>query len=584
MSYLNTPRLTFAGKFQADPSTVNNDVTHFDNANFKPSYQEYGPGATNGWWNPDGTGNWRFIDCVVTSVTYKDGSSTSDPALDPVIGMSIMDANTRVAGKIVDLDPQQQSVSELWGLIVRIWDGEKNLMKSNFKPIAFNNIWWIRSLTQQADGGASAAYQSVLRNIEWSDAITASRYLRELKETSPDELSIKFNVDMYMGDHTKASFTLGRIVGGIGPAHINEPRHFVMGRQLFPILTYNSNIPGYLPLSGDKGNIYFATAIVEKDLKRIVLDLGNSLQTTGINGTIAESRKLMLAVRKGTADYEILGPINYSSVGWYESSGGLVQIDIDENQVADALAYPLAVVVQNSDYSITSLLNEVTDYVRADNFVYRLDPGESATINLYASRLGNPLQDQTINYQQQNNLIAIMGQTSPNGPDTGTPDTVLSFNTSSQTDENGKTSVLISAGDPQNPRGYVDGQVYALAYNINGQPSENFDPPPQELIGINPNDFVSVLVHDSVDPSVIAAPTWDNLQPIMQQYANLYPLMSKGIFNLANKEVVDQNAVLLKFAFGLPIEDPNYMPATRDLSGGNKQMILNYLDAVIKQA
>ncbi len=30
MSYLGYPRLHFSGRFQADPSTVNNDPAHFD--------------------------------------------------------------------------------------------------------------------------------------------------------------------------------------------------------------------------------------------------------------------------------------------------------------------------------------------------------------------------------------------------------------------------------------------------------------------------------------------------------------------------------------------------------------------------
>jgi hypothetical protein len=38
MSYLNALRLHFAGQFQANPSTVNNDPGHFDNATFQPSY------------------------------------------------------------------------------------------------------------------------------------------------------------------------------------------------------------------------------------------------------------------------------------------------------------------------------------------------------------------------------------------------------------------------------------------------------------------------------------------------------------------------------------------------------------------
>lgn len=35
MSYLNAVRLHFSGSFQADVSTVNNDVRHFDVANFQ---------------------------------------------------------------------------------------------------------------------------------------------------------------------------------------------------------------------------------------------------------------------------------------------------------------------------------------------------------------------------------------------------------------------------------------------------------------------------------------------------------------------------------------------------------------------
>ena len=116
MAYLDTPRLTFFGQFQADPSTVNNDPLHYNNQTFQPSYQEYGPSGTNGWWNPEGTGDFRFVGCTVTNVTYTDGTSTTNPDEDWIIGKTIIDSNTRVAGKIVDLDPQQQMVSELFDL------------------------------------------------------------------------------------------------------------------------------------------------------------------------------------------------------------------------------------------------------------------------------------------------------------------------------------------------------------------------------------------------------------------------------------------------------------------------------------
>jgi hypothetical protein len=41
MSYLDNLRLVFAGDFQADVSTVNNDVHHYDNATFEARFQQF---------------------------------------------------------------------------------------------------------------------------------------------------------------------------------------------------------------------------------------------------------------------------------------------------------------------------------------------------------------------------------------------------------------------------------------------------------------------------------------------------------------------------------------------------------------
>jgi hypothetical protein len=584
MSYLNSPRLTFAGQFQADPSTVNNDPYHFDNENFRPNYQEFNDADNlNGWWNPDGTGSWRFLGCTVTSVTYKDGTTVTDPKKDPIIGMWIMDADSRVAGKIVDLDSQQQSVSMLWGVVVRIVSGEKCLVKGDFEPIAFTDIWWVRSATLQASAGASAAYQSVLSNLEWSDfPEIKSRYLDELKQESPDRLSIKFNVDTYSQDKTSSQFTLGRVVGNIGPSKKEEPKHFTIGRQLIPALTLNANIPGYLP----DNQIYIASALVDESTEQVLVDLGNSLMTTGADGQISESRKLTLAVNKGAQDYETLGAVNYTSKNWYEQNGGIVSIKLTSEQMTLAQTYPLAIMNGK-----TSLIEEVPDYVRADQFVFRMNPGEDATIDFYASHLGKLQSGQTIVCEFQKYLIDIIGQANGN-PATSTPN-ILDFKKSVVTNKSGKAILKVSASDPKNPRGFIDGQVYALWYYIKGQPTADFsldfsqgvsyNPSiiPTTLAAINPNNFVSILVFDSVPKAVVKKPTWKDIQPTMQQYANLYPLMSKGIFNLADKQVVDDNAEILKFVFSKEKTDPNYMPVTRDLSRDKQQMIINYLDGVL---
>src|SRR6185295_8533542 len=72
VSYLGPLRLHFSGKFQADVSTINNDVRHYDNETFDPNLQTQ--------YKQAGTGAFRFVGCSVTMVGYADGStSRRDP-------------------------------------------------------------------------------------------------------------------------------------------------------------------------------------------------------------------------------------------------------------------------------------------------------------------------------------------------------------------------------------------------------------------------------------------------------------------------------------------------------------------------
>ena len=105
MSYLNQLRLHFAGKFQAAPSTVNNDPTHYDNVNFKPEYQQEP-------WNPRGDAAWRLIGCRITAAWHADGKPAD--ADDLILACLIADSDRQVAAKLVDLDTQQQLVSATW--------------------------------------------------------------------------------------------------------------------------------------------------------------------------------------------------------------------------------------------------------------------------------------------------------------------------------------------------------------------------------------------------------------------------------------------------------------------------------------
>jgi hypothetical protein len=138
MSYLNALRLHFSGQFQANVSTVNNDPGHFDNGAFLSSYQDMqGPNMQppNGWFNPQGDAAFRLLGCTITTAWTPSGQVGSS---DPVLGYIIADSDDRVPAKLVDLDPEQQMVSTIWSLKVRIADASGNtLVQGKFKPAAF---------------------------------------------------------------------------------------------------------------------------------------------------------------------------------------------------------------------------------------------------------------------------------------------------------------------------------------------------------------------------------------------------------------------------------------------------------------
>ncbi|MEY2928411.1 MAG: hypothetical protein RL367_2888, partial [Pseudomonadota bacterium] len=335
MSYLNPLRLHFAGQFQANVSTVNNDPGHFDNGSFQPGYQYLqGPGMNppNGWFNPQGDASFRLLGCKVTAAWMPSGQVS---ASDPVSICVIADADTRVPAKMVDLDPEQQMVSEIWGLTVRIADASgTTLMQGDFDPAAFTDIW--ARGTGNGSGGdanACAAYQSVLDNLHWGD-VRSSPFLTALQASATDGLlSIKFNVDGMNLNFKSADFMCGRIVGSIGPASASEPRHFVAGRQFMA----SSISQGFFV---PQGGINFFTGRVDAGTGSILLDLGNALSTTVAGGPVNTLGDLTLAVQQGAVMVPLgtlpaTGPGGYAqSPDWYAQTAGVVALPLTPGQIA----------------------------------------------------------------------------------------------------------------------------------------------------------------------------------------------------------------------------------------------------------
>jgi hypothetical protein len=551
MSYLDRVRLHFSGQFQADPSTVNNDPTHYDNATFEPSYQlPQTDTSDNGWWNPDGSASWRLVDCRVTRVCYADGSSTTDAATDPIVGMRIADANKRVAGKLVDLDPQQQMVSQVWGLLVRLTDGVEDAFSGPFERASFSDLWR-RAVRPAGKIPLGVFYQSVLAPVLWGND-RKSRFLRELRAAAKDDmLSIKFNLDGYDSNPSSPTFTVGRIAGTIGPADADEPRQFVLGRHLGPT----------------DQRVNFMPCVVDKKARKIRADFGNALPTASSAGPQANIGTLSLGYLNASNQFQSLGDVPYQTNGWYESTAGIVELPADRDLTQDELK-ALGSSLVAASLGTTTVLQENLDglYVRADNFTWRLSPGDTAEVELYATQYGE-LQDAF----EINVSFDPSGLQQSNGPAVATPTTAITgFDPNTPiVAKNGRATLKLTAHDPQNPRGYIDGQVYGVR------------PVPQAIVNnppgswVDPWDFISVLVFDTFEAP---EPTWyGQMQPIFTQYGNLYPLMDR-LIDLTDYDAIAANVQVLSFVFALPITDPNSMPVTRDLSAAKRAAILKWLN------
>jgi hypothetical protein len=570
MSYLNPLRLHFSGKFEAAVSTVNNDPEHFNNATFKRFYQErQHDKSPNGWWNPRGSGDWRLYGCTVKSAFLRDGSLAA--AGDPVLTAHVADSSGTAPAKLVDLDPEQQLVSTIWGLEVRIaTTAGATLVRGQFEAAPFTDIW-TRSEGAGVPGDmrAAATYQSVLTDLRWAD-VSASPFLSQLREAADGGvLSIKFNVDAYNMNFDNPKFAMGRIVGTLGPALPGEPRQFVAGRQFMTTdLTPDR-------LFTPAGQLNFCVGVLDSETRRFYLDLGNALPT-GTSGELRDLGDLSLRVQSadGTTPDLLAGVLSaraYTQPAWYQETAGVAVFPPDRPLTGEEFARldggRLTLTGAGAGgTTVTGIMESPGGvFVRADQFVFRLSPGDKQEVRIHATRFGHPYPGAGVAIVPTPDFL----QPVPGLP-VAVPADAVRYDTRVITDERGMAALHIQASDPGTPRGYVDGQLYAL-YPV----LEETIAAPEEPYPFDPANFISLLVWSGFQPD--DPPTWHgSIQPILQQYANLYPIMA-DFLDLGDYDSVGKHVLPLKHAIGLPIADPNSMPVTRDLSAAKRKAILSWL-------
>jgi len=577
MSYLHLPRIIFSGDFISDVSTVNNDPAHYNNNTFQPSFQEYGTGAKNGWWNPEGGATFDFQDCIIRKITYADNTVEDQPGLESLVGQLIKSPGGRSTGKMVDLDPQQQGVSQLWAVRLRILTKDDELLlEGDIDTTAFRDLQ-----LRQYDGGKvngqplGASWTSVIRNITWGEQSDSFRVLRELRsETQENCLSVNLNGFGYYYAHAAdGRFSLGRLIGAIGPWYANEPKTFVAQRRLFATQQYGDP---------NRPSTYFGISnfLYEKATGRLAIDMGNSFPVANPLGEIDGVLPLFLGIAKSplanapsvndvlltSADVIEIAGLVHEKGDWLMRTGGIFDLsnvpqELAENQLV--LMYKTA----NDTYRLFARESIGGYNMRAEEMVVRLDTGQKQQVQFFARQWGEPVYAASVTIQPdqptnpKRGPICIV-------PGNNYPEDGLSFSQMTIPVRNGYGSFVITGNEISNPRGYIDGQMYFIAYSLDG-----IQPDPADSSG----DAISVHLRDYFP--VPDQPRWSDITATMQQFSNLYPIMSKYIVDLGDRDAVLAKKEILLFAFSQEIHSPIYMPVTRDLSEGKRLTILKWLES-----
>ncbi len=189
MSYLDRPRINFAGTFQASPATINNTPNNYNPANYNQN--TLNPQNIELYWEPKGDSIFNLVNCEVTSTeidAYVD---------DPLVRTQVTALYTSSPPKLVDLDPMQQNGSEIWGFTVMLGNFSGAYVQGLFTPIAFNGIWQNSQgeNTPRNSASGSAAYLSTLTNLKWN--VGNSEVLKRLHAVSPNRLSIRLVVSAH---------------------------------------------------------------------------------------------------------------------------------------------------------------------------------------------------------------------------------------------------------------------------------------------------------------------------------------------------------------------------------------------------
>jgi hypothetical protein len=638
MSYLDTPRFSFYGTFFANPSTINNATESYSLDAHYNNLPPSGANPTSVFWNPQGQAFFEIPGPPTTvppascNVTGAVGELDNPLPNDPVIGATVANipwgGPPAQYGRLVDLDPDMQMRSMIVGMRLQISIGGTVALAGTVAPMTIEDIWG--RMTAGATSGLGfpgCMYQSVLINLTWGN--TGGSSVLGILQTMSDQsgtLSFKMNVDNYNGLPASPTFNFGRVAGTIGPYFPNsitgpwEPQHFVAQRKMSIFSTL---------VNANAVSIYNAPFQVKGPT--LTVDLGNSISmNTSATGQVYPAPLGQVSAVIDPAGVNLSIPI-YNNASEYQqqyvTAAGIYSLSLTPEQRTALGTAPLAIQVTPGAPGPAAFLGapltklkegispalvgspgtigpsaqigiaEYSDgfYASVDYAALRLEnqqpswnatPGATsgtmitgnALVPLVCTQWGTGASGQPINVTNVPNFYQFASATGGNPPINNTPMSAITVPSSVTTDADGRATLTVTANAlspaQQEPRrDALDSQLFFFTHDYTTDyTTQNVNLGPV----LNPQPMSFLVFQDS---PVVTSPTWwTDIQPIFLQYARLYPYM-KGLIDLSDYATVVKYQTKILAMLTMAMDQPAFMPVTRDLSLLRRQMVVNWYGA-----
>ena len=586
MSYLDFPRLVVSGSFYTDPSTMDNDPSHYDPANTNPSP----------WQDPGGSHNFSFQDLLAGELSNRDftpptvvcafNQSGQASLTDPIVNQPVnstdtpggLSGATPSPAKLIDLDVYQQGVSTIYGFFLQLAVGSNKLVGA-MDPTCLNSVRFDRVLPTRGwaawdsygagsfggDTFASGVFQSVVRipAAQWP-ASSGSPILDQMRALAATDgngnlvISVRMTLDGYqnVGWHHE-DFRIGRLNLVIGPFFANEPAKCIAGRWLngYSVQQPANTLPWNQPsLYGAPFRIRQApqqVATVSIDLSNAVMMAGPGGISPGVAQQPAGAPLDLgdLSVYIGNGSTGVVGqPFQLNDI-FYSVNGGIVDLVLTPAQLAAAQNAPFFIVSSRTDIVGLSTFNGLPVlwsenpggvWIAANDRVFQLagdTPAQgSATANIYVTQWGAPVTNS--NFLQaglypcfKNNGAATVPWSAGYAGDT--PGCEKAMLMTLKYLSPGQFLMQIKAvADPGSRTSELDSQLYFLCVWPTGSapPGSNLSSniPPQE-------SMISAVIWASFP--VNASPQFADIAQIFAVYNKLFPAM-KAKMDLTNHQTL----------------------------------------------